>query len=205
MATRMKVRSIPEDSHYSKVVVNGETIMDLTADTVDAAHMLTGYTAHDKKGAPITGTCNFDANTQDANAAAAEILTGKTAYVKGSKVTGSMPNNGGVEGTISDLDTPYTIPQGYHDGSGTVEIDAAEKSKIVADNIRQGVTILGVEGTVTGTEDVKAQSKSVKPTFSEQQIIPDSPDYNYLSQVTVQAIPVSEAVNEQGGYTITVG
>lgn len=205
MATRMKVRSIPEDSHYSKVVVNGETIMDLTADTVDAAHILTGYTAHDKKGAPITGTCNFDANTQDANAAAAEILTGKTAYVKGSKVTGSMPNNGGVEGTISDLETPYTIPQGYHDGSGTVEIDSSEKSKIVGDNIRQGVTILGVEGTMTGTENVKAQSKSVKPTFSEQQIIPDSPDYNYLSQVIVQAIPVSEAVNEQGGYTITVG
>lgn len=200
-----KTRTPPEDSYYSKVVVNGETIIDLTADTVDAAHMLTGYTAHDKKGAPITGTCNFDANTQDANASAAEILTGKTAYIKGSKVTGSMPNNGGVEGTISDLDTPYTIPQGYHDGSGTVEIDAAEKSKIVGGNIRQGVTILGVEGTMTGTESVNAQSKSVKPTFSEQQVIPDSPTYNYLSQVTVQAIPVSEAVNEQGGYTLTVG
>ena len=200
-----KTRSLPEDSYYSKVVVNGETIIDLTADTVDAAHMLTGYTAHDKKGAPITGTCNFDANTQDANASAAEILTGKTAYIKGSKVTGSMPNNGGVEGTISDLDTPYTIPQGYHDGSGTVEIDSAEKAKIVGGNIRQGVTILGVEGTMTGTESVNAQSKSVKPTFSEQQVIPDSPTYNYLSQVTVQAIPVSEAVNEQGGYTLTVG
>ena len=200
-----KTRTLPENSYYSKVVVNGETIIDLTADTVDAAHLLTGYTAHDKKGAPITGACTFDANTQDANAAATEILTGKTAYVKGSKVTGSMPNNGGVEGTISNLETPYTIPQGYHDGSGTVEIDSAEKAKIIADNIRQGVTILGIEGTVTGTEDVKAQSKSVKPTFSEQQVIPDSPTYNYLSQVTVQAIPVSETLNEQGGYTLTVG
>lgn len=200
-----KTRALPEDSYYSKVVVNGETIIDLTADTVDAAHLLTGYTAHDKKGAPITGACTFDANTQDANAAATEILTGKTAYVKGSKVTGSMPNNGGVEGTISNLETPYTIPQGYHDGSGTVEIDSAEKAKIIADNIRQGVTILGIEGTMTGTEDIKAQSKSVKPTFSEQQVIPDSPTYNYLSQVTVQAIPVSETLNEQGGYTLTVG
>lgn len=200
-----KTRTLPENSYYSKVVVNGETIIDLTADTVDAAHLLTGYTAHDKKGAPITGACTFDANTQDANAAATEILAGKTAYVKGSKVTGSMPNNGGVEGTISNLETPYTIPQGYHDGSGTVEIDSAEKAKIIADNIRQGVTILGIEGTMTDTEDVKAQSKSVKPTFSEQQVIPDSPTYNYLSQVTVQAIPVSETLNEQGGYTLTVG
>ena len=156
-----KTRTLPENSYYSKVVVNGETIIDLTADTVDAAHLLTGYTAHDKKGAPITGACTFDANTQDANAAATEILTGKTAYVKGSKVTGSMPNNGGVEGTISNLETPYTIPQGYHDGSGTVEIDSAEKAKIIADNIRQGVTILGIEGTMTGAEDVKAQRRWV--------------------------------------------
>ena len=87
----------------------------------------------------------------------------------------------------------------------TYDIDEAEKSKIVADNIRQGVTILGVEGTMTGTEDVKAQSKTVTPSFSQQTITPDSPDYNYLSQVTVNAIPVQETLNEQGGYTITVG
>lgn len=200
-----KVQTREDGRYYSKIVINGVTKIDLTADTVDAAHLLEGFTAHGKNGAPITGTCTFDADTGDATATAAEILTGKTAYVKGSKVTGSMPNNGGVEGTISDLDTPYTIPQGYHDGSGTVEIDAAEKSKIVADNIRQGVTILGVEGTMTGTEDVKAQSKTVTPSFSKQTITPDSPDYNYLSQVTVNAIPVQETLNEQGGYTITVG
>lgn len=200
-----KVQAREDGRYYSKIVINGVTKIDLTADTVDAAHLLEGFTAHGKNGAPITGTCTFDADTGDATATAAEILTGKTAYVKGSKVTGSMPNNGGVEGTISDLDTPYTIPQGYHDGSGTVSIDEAEKSKIVADNIRQGVTILGVEGTMTGTEDVKAQSKTVTPSFSPQTITPDSPNYNYLSQVTVNAIPVKETLNEQGGYTITVG
>lgn len=200
-----KVQAREDGRYYSKIVINGVTKIDLTADTVDAAHLLEGVTAHGKNGAPITGTCTFDADTGDATATAAEILTGKTAYVTGSKVTGSMANNGGVKGTISNLTTPYTIPQGYHDGSGTVSIDEAEKSKIVADNIRQGVTILGVEGTMTGTENVKAQSKTVTPSFSPQTITPDSPDYNYLSQVTVNAIPVQETLNEQGGYTITVG
>lgn len=200
-----KVQAREDGRYYSKIVINGVTKIDLTADTVDAAHLLEGFTAHGKNGAPITGTCTFDADTGDATATAAEILIGKTAYVTGSKVTGSMANKGGVKGTISDLDTPYTIPQGYHDGSGTVSIDDAEKTKIVADNIRQGVTILGVEGTMTGTEDVKAQSKSVTPSFSQQTITPDSPTYNYLSQVTVAAIPVKETLNEQGGYTITVG
>ena len=205
MATRMKVRSIPEDSHYSKVVVNGETIMDLTGDTVSANKLLSGFTAHDKTGAPIEGTCTFDANTSDANAAAFEILSGKTAYVKANKVTGTMPNNGGVEGSISDLEVPYTIPQGYHDGSGTVSVESSEAAKLIPENIKEGVTILGVEGSLSGTEGVKAQSKTVTPNFSQQEILPDSPGYNYLSSVIVSAIPVSEAVNEQGGYTITVG
>lgn len=200
-----KVQAREDGRYYSKIVINGVTKIDLTADTVDAAHLLEGFTAHGKNGAPITGTCTFDADTGDATATAAEILTGRTAYVTGSKVTGSMANNGGVKGTISNLTTPYTIPQGYHDGSGTVSIDEAEKAKIVADNIRQGVTILGVEGTMTGTENVKAQSKTVTPSFNAQTITPDSPDYNYLSQVTVSAIPVQETLNEQGGYTITVG
>lgn len=203
--SRVKARSIPEGSNYSKVVINGQTIIDLTADTVSADKVLEGFTAHDKSGALITGTCTFDADTDDANAAAAEILSSKTAYVKGSKVTGTMPNNGGVEGTISVLETPYAIPQGYHDGSGTVDIDTVEAAKLIPENIKEGVTILGVEGTLSGTEGVSSQSKTVTPSFSQQEILPDSPTYNYLSSVIVSAIPVQETYNEQGGYTITVG
>lgn len=194
------------EKYVSKVIINGQTKIDLTADTVDASHLLSGYTAHDRTGAPVEGTCTFDANTQDASATASEILSGKTAYAKGKKVTGTMANNGGVRGEISSASSPYTVPQGYHDGSGTVSIAAAEAEKLIPDNIREGITILGVEGAMSGTEDVKAQSKTVRPTFSSQEVRPDTGSgYNYLASVTVEAIPVQETDNEQGGLTITVG
>lgn len=194
------------EKYVSKVIINGQTKMDLTADTVDAAHLLSGYTAHDRTGAPVEGSCTFDADTKDATATAAEILSGKTAYANGKKVTGTMTNNGGVKGEISSASSPYTVPQGYHDGSGTVGIASAETAKLIPDNIREGITILGVEGAMSGTEDVKAQSKTVKPTFSSQEVLPDtSSGYTHLASVTVEAIPVQETDNEQGGVTITVG
>lgn len=188
----------------NKVIFGGETLIDLTADTVDAAHLLSPYTAHDRSGAIITGSCTYNADTSDANASADELLLNKTAYVNGTKVTGTMPNNGAVTGTISTKAQQYTIPQGYHDGSGKVSIATAEQAKIVAANIRQGVTILGVEGTMSGEEGVNAQAKTVTPTTSQQVITPDDPDYNYLSQVTVAAIPYTETANSYG-ITVTIG
>ena len=95
----------------SKVVYGGNTLIDLTADTVVADKLLKGYTAHGANGVGITGTCTFDADTQDATAVAAEILTGKTAYNKGSKVTGTMKNNGAVTGTISTKTEQYILPE----------------------------------------------------------------------------------------------
>lgn len=137
---------------------------------------------------------------------AAEILSGKKAGVGGQMVTGAMKNNGAVEGTISSKDEEYTVPQGFHDGSGKVKIHADEKAKLVANNIREGVTILGVAGSMTGTEGANPQAKTVTPSTSQQEILPDSESgYNYLSQVTVLAIPYSEAENPQGGTTVTIG
>ena len=191
------------NQYVNKVIYGGNTLIDLTSDTVTAAAMLSGYKAHDKSGAPITGTCSYDTYTGDANALAAEILSGKTAYVAGSKVVGTMANNGAVTATISTASGSYTIPQGYHDGSGKVALDSTEQEKLIPSNIRQGVTILGVEGTMSGQEDVNAQSKTATPSVSQFTVTPDT-GYNYLTQVTVASIPYSETDNAQGGKTVTI-
>lgn len=187
----------------NKVIYGGKTLIDLTADTVAADQLLAGQTAHDKSGAEITGTCDYDVNSQDATAAVAEILEGKTAYARGTQLTGTMKNNGAVTGTISEKDESYTIPVGYHDGSGKVSIDSTEQAKIIADNIKQGVTILGVTGTCEPSTEVTAQAKSVTPSTSEQTVLPDE-GTDYLSQVTVAAIPYTETTNTAGGTTVTI-
>lgn len=190
---------------HSKIVLStGEVLMDLTGDTVEADKLLKGYTAHGADGEPVTGSCPYDVDSSGATAKAAEILTGKTAGVGGKIITGAMPNRGAVSGTIATKDGTYTVPNGYHDGSGKVAIDATERAKLIPENIREGVTVLGVEGTMSGTEDAKPQSKTVAPTFEEQTVLPDS-GYNYLSQVTVSAIKITTADNAAGGTTVTIG
>lgn len=192
-------------SKISKVIYGGQTLIDLTTDTVKADKLLTGYTAHGADGEVVTGTCPYDMDTSEANATADEILFGKTAGIKGSMVTGTMPNNGAVSGTISTKEEQYTVPRGYHDGSGKVGIASAEKDKLIAENIRSGVTILGVEGMMSGTEGANPQAKTVTPATTQQEVMPDTESgYNYLSQVTVLAIPYVETENSAGGITATI-
>lgn len=192
------------NTYNSKVVLaNGTVIMDLTADTVDAAHLLKDYTAHGANGAPITGSCTYDSDTSEDTLQVGEALAGKTFHARGTSYTGTMPNNGAVSGTISTKAGTYTIPQGFHDGSGTVGIALAEQAKIIAGNIKAGVQILGETGTYSG-ESITAQTKNVTPSLSAQTILPDT-GYDYMSQVNVAAIPISYADNAAGGVTVTIG
>ena len=188
----------------NKVVYGGKTLIDLAGDTVTADKLLNGITAHGKDGELVTGECTFDVDSGDATVAVAEMLTGKTAYARGTKLTGTMPNNGAVKGAISNKDDSYVVAQGYHDGSGTVGIPETEKKKLIPSNIREGINILGVDGQMSGSEGMKPQSKKVTPNSTQQTIFPDE-DYNCLSQVVVEKIPYVESENSAGGITVTIG
>ena len=193
------------NSYNNKIVLaSGEVLIDLTGDTVDAANVLDGFTFHDKSGAPVTGTCTYDSDTSDDTAAVGEILSGKTAHARGALLTGTMPNNGAQMGSISTKEQEVIIAQGYHDGSGKVSILADEQAKLIPSNIREGITILGIEGTMSGSESVVAQARTATPKFTQQVISPED-GYTHLSQVTVYPITVSYSDNSAGGKTVTIG
>lgn len=190
-----------------KTYVNGTevpvTLIDLTADTITSADLASGVTAHGADGELITGTSTKDVDTTSATALVGEVLADKTFAARGSMLTGTMPNRGAQTSTITTKAQEVGIQNGYHDGSGTVTIDSTEQAKIIAGNIKDGVTILGVLGTYTGA-GVTAQVKSATPTWTAQTILPDS-GYDYLSEVDVAAIPYIETDNAAGGKTVTIG
>ena len=115
-----------------------------------------------------------------------------------------MPNNGAASIKITNKDEALQIVQGYHDGSGTAAIDDTEKAKLIADNIRAGVSILGVVGVMSGSEGVNAQSKEVTSSAVDQTVLPDA-GFTHLAQVVVKAMPYVESQNSAGGITVTIG
>lgn len=194
------------NTYKNKVIYGGQTLIDLTNDDVTRADVASGKQFHLPTGEITTGTNTYDADTSDATAVAAEILSGKTAYKAGAELTGTMPNRGSQTGSITTKAGTVTIQQGYHDGGGSVGIDSAEQAKLIATNIREGITILGVEGTMSGSEGVSATQASVTPYTTAQTITPtDLGNYNSISQINVAAIAYSESDNAAGGVTVTIG
>lgn len=191
----------------AKVIIGGQVIIDLSGDDVTAADVASGKKFHTRDGSSGVGTNTNDTDTSEATALSGEILNGKTAGVRGEMIAGSMPNRGAVSAQLATKSESYVIPEGYHDGSGRISIDATEQAKLIPDNIREGITVLGVEGSMSGSEDVVAAAANVTPSLSAQTIIPSDlgTGVNSISQVNVAAIPVVITENPTGGKTYAIG
>lgn len=190
----------------NKVVYGSRVLIDLTSDTITADDVINSKTFHAPNGAVQTGTCTYDVDSSSATAAQAEVLSGKTFAKGGSVLTGSMPNIGAQDASITVKAQEVALSQGYHDGSGKVSIASVEQAKIVAGNIRSGVSILGVVGTYTGSELIKATTLTADAYTTAQTILPsDKGDYDYFTQVQINAISYVETQNAAGGYTATIG
>lgn len=107
-------------------------------------------------------------------AAAGDVLTGKV-YVlaDGTVITGTMPNNGAVNQTLSATSITYTIPKGYHSGTGTVKITLETK-------------------TVTPSKSTQKVTPSTGKVLSEVTVNPIPDEYQDVSGVTADAAQVIE-------------
>ena len=135
-------------SEINKVVFGNQTLIDLNGDTLSSASQIqNGITAHLRTGEIVTGTNTKDADTSDGTMAASELLYGEVGYSNGNRIVGTMPNNASNNVTVSTK-AGTSIPAGYYDGTGKAVIDSASSTALVANNIREGVSILGVTGTM---------------------------------------------------------
>ena len=141
-------------------------------------------------------------------ASASNILSGKEAIdSSGNIITGTMTNKGTTNGTISTKSGSYTIPTGYHSGSGKVTISTTEQNKIIASNIKSGVSILGVTGSYTGdgvTLPTLTNEATATQLLSGKQLINSSGDA-VTGTMTNRGTVTGTISSKSGSYTIASG
>jgi hypothetical protein len=197
-----------DQKFVNKVMLEGqsEPLIDISTDTVEAQYVLDGKTFHNASGAPDKGTCTFNVDAREANALASEVLSGQKFVGANQQIAeGTMPRIT-EDVVINDLNTK-TLSTGFYNGR-TVSILKSEADKIIPENIRENVEILGVKGTMTGQEGIETKDLTVKPSFTEQTISPPPAEVEgnivYYKEVKVEAIPVVYTANG-GGLQVKIG
>lgn len=138
-------------------------------------------------------------------ATAPDILNGKTAWVNGAQVTGSMPDNGAVTKEMTAGET-YNIPAGYHNGSGTVTaptVASETPGTAVVGDLRQGKTAWVDGEQLTGTvPDVEAATPTISVSAGGLITAQTEQAEGFVAEATKAA---SQQLPVQGAQTITPG
>ena len=109
-----------------------------------------------------SGSTDKDGNTAtEGSASKNEILKGFGAWVDGELVVGTMPNNGFVSKILDTSNTSYTIPEGYHNGSGTINV-VPESKNVTSLNTNGEASVSASTGKVLSSVSIKIPTKSVE-------------------------------------------
>lgn len=139
------------------------------------------------------------------NATAGDILSGKTAVVQDILVTGNMANNGAVSQTLN-AGGSYTVPAGFHNGSGTVtanSLASQTSGTAAAGDILDGKTAW-VNGTqITGTGTIIPGTVTETKTIINRQLASSTDFGNGTAAQITLSIPITATLTTNGQIEIT--
>lgn len=189
--------TIPTGYHSGAGTVK---ISDTEKAKIIPANIKKGVTILGQTGTCEAGTTTSGTDTTDATASASDIRSGKTAYVNGRKLTGTIPNQAAQ--TITPGTTDKTIASGkYLSGTQTIKGD----SKLVASNIKSGISIFGVTGTYTGSSSGSSSGSGLPNTIiaGDTPIIANWAGIN-ITSTTMTDTKISITIKKAGTYRFKI-